>query len=859
MNNYYSEPSFLETIFSNPIIVVGLFLLLIIIAIFIALNIWKYFARKGFNLPTEFRKIILMVSVPKESTAEKTENEEGVKASKIQEQISWAENLWSSLGGLKESKSFKTWLYGRFDELSLEIVAQNKMIYFYVVVPQYLQQFIEQQIQAQYPHSQIEQVEDYNIFIPNGQTSSAYLKLTKSDVFPFKTFRKMEADPLNALTNILSKLNENEGAVIQLIIRPANKNWSSKARKVSDQVLSGKKIKEAVGGSGDKAWYDKIAKLTIKGVGSVASTITTSPENQKQDLQNQNQLSSMDQESLKSIEEKSSKAVAQVNLRVVVSSENEISVKTNLENILNSFSQYNIYEYGNSFKAVKMSKNNKLINSFIHRSLIKNQSYVLNTEEIASIFHFPLPNCPTPNIHWLGARKAPAPVNSPQEGLILGKNIYRGKETIIRIKKDDRRRHAYIVGMTGTGKSKLMVNMIMQDIQNGEGVCYIDPHGEEVEDIASAIPKHRIKDVIYFDPADTERPIGLNMLEAKTIEQKDFAAQEMIQIFYKIVSDPAMLGPMFEHYMRNAMLLLMADKENQGTIVEIPRVFVDDDFRKAKLEKCDDILVKSFWEKEYTASQKGSTGADMLSYVISKVGRFIENEMMRNVIGQPYSGFNIREIMDNKKILLVNLSKGKVGEVNSNLLGLILVSKLQMAAMGRADIPQEQRHDFYLYIDEFQNYVTDSIAVILAEARKYRLNLNMAHQYISQLVKNNDASVKEAVFGNVGTMISFRVGVEDTEVLTKQFAPVFNEFDLMNIEKYNAYTRLLVNNEPVRPFNMQAFPPVQGDLKTAEIIKNYSRQKYGRPKDVVEQEILERSKLGQQSENVETKDKMDLR
>ena len=845
--NYYSEPTFIESLFSNPVIVVGLFLLLIIIAIFVALNIWKYFARKGFNLPSEFRKVILMVSVPKESVAGKTDSEDNSNASKIQEQISWAENLWASLGGLKSAKGFKTWLYGRFDELSLEIVAQDKMIYFYVVVPQYLEQFIEQQISAQYPHAQIEQVEDYNIFAPHGKISAAYLKLVNSDVFSFKTFRKMEADPLNALTNSLSKLSDNEGAVIQIILRPAYKDWSKKGKKIVESVMAGKKISEIIKDSGSKAWYDKIAKSAIKGVSGV-----------EKESEQHAQLSAMDQEVLKSIEEKTSKATMEVNLRVIISSPSEIAVKTNLDNILNSFSQYNIYEYGNSFKAIKMATNTKIINAFIHRTYLKDQGYVLNTEEIASLFHFPLPNCPTPNIHWLGARKAPAPVNMPQQGLILGENIYRNKETIVRIKSEDRRRHVYIIGMTGTGKSKLMVNMALQDIQNNEGVCYVDPHGEEVELIASAIPKHRMKDVIYFDPSDTEMPIGLNMLEAETIEQKDFATQEMIQIFYKLVTDPAMLGPMFEHYMRNAMLLLMADKENPSTIVEIPRVFVDEEFRQAKLKKCDDILVKAFWEKEYAASQKGSTGADMLSYVISKVGRFIENEMMRNIIGQPNSGFDIRDIMDEKKILLVNLSKGKVGEVNSDLLGLILVSKLQIAAMGRADIPQEQRHDFYLYIDEFQNYVTDSIATILAEARKYRLNLNMAHQYISQLVKNNDASVREAVFGNAGTMISFRVGVEDTETLTKQYAPVFNEFDLMNIEKYNAYVRLLVDNEAARPFNMHAFPPVEGNSEIAKVVRDYSREQYGKPKDIVEKEILKRSKLGQQDE-VETKDAMDMR
>ncbi|MBI5765859.1 TraM recognition domain-containing protein, partial [Candidatus Falkowbacteria bacterium] len=318
-----------------------------------------------------------------------------------------------------------------------------------------------------------------------------------------------------------------------------------------------------------------------------------------------------------------------------------------------------------------------------------------------------------------------------------------------------------------------------------------------------------------------------------------------ITIFYKLLPDPAMAGPMFEHYMRNALLALMADQENPGTLVELARMFTDIDYRREKLKHVSDILVKDFWEREYPASQRGSTGADMISYVVSKTGRFVENEMMRNIIGQPKSGINFRKIMDEGKILLLNLSKGKMGEMNSNLLGLIAVSKLQMAVMARADMPEEQRKDFYLYIDEFQNYITDSVSTILAEARKYKLNLIMGHQYIAQLIQNNDPRVKDAVFGNVGNIVCFRIGVDDVEVMAKQLAPKVNEYDLLNVEKFNAYVRLLIDNTAADTFNMHCFPlPDNPNKEIASLIKEYSRAKYGRNRDVVIREIIDRSKIG---------------
>jgi type IV secretory pathway TraG/TraD family ATPase VirD4 len=393
-----------------------------------------------------------------------------------------------------------------------------------------------------------------------------------------------------------------------------------------------------------------------------------------------------------------------------------------------------------------------------------------------------------------------------------------------------------------------MALQAIQDIDAGKGVCVVDPHGGLIEDILPYIPKERLEDVIIFDPSDGDRPIGLNMLEASTSYEMDMAAQEMIQIFYKLLPDPAMAGPMFEHYMRNALLALMSDQDDPGTLVELARIFTDETYRRKKLEHVKDILVRDFWEREYTASQKGSTGADMLSYVISKTGRFVENEIMRNVIGQSRSGINFREVMDKGKILLMNLSKGKIGETNSNLLGLIAVSKLQMAALARADMPEEQRKDFYLYIDEFQNFITDSISIILSEARKYKLNLIMGHQFIAQLVQNNDTRVRDAIFGNVGTVAAYRIGVDDAETIAKQLGPKASQYDVMNVEKYNTYLRLLIDNQASDAFNVAVYnfkDVFPGNPSVVSPLKELSRLKYGRDKNIVVREIIERSKIGQ--------------
>jgi hypothetical protein len=501
----------------------------------------------------------------------------------------------------------------------------------------------------------------------------------------------------------------------------------------------------------------------------------------------------------------------------------------------------------NGFKIVGR-KTGQVVTDYIFR-VFRNTSAILNTEELTSLWHLPTPFIETPNIKWLSSKKATVPTNVPADGLLLGHNNFRNVDTKIYIERDDRRRHTYIIGRTGTGKTELMKNMAIQDIKNGEGLCIVDPHGDMVEDVLQYIPKERADDVILFEPFDLERPLGLNMLQVTSEEQKDFAVQEMIAIFMKLFP-PEMIGPMFEHNMRNVMLTLMEDKQYPGTLADIPRMFTDTDFQKYKVSKVKDPIVRAFWEKEM-AKTSDFHKSEMLGYLISKVGRFVENEMMRNIIGQPVSAFDFRKVMDEGKILLINLSKGKTGEVNAKLLGLIIVSKLQMAAMSRADIPEETRRDFYLYVDEFQNFVTDSFATILSEARKYRLSLIMAHQFISQLSAEKegssvqDSSMRDAVFGNAGTMICFRIGVEDAEIMAKEFAPVFNEFDVINIDRYNAYVKLMIKGTGSRPFNMQTYPKPEGaDVAGAAVMRNLSRLKYGRPRSEIQKDILERTKLG---------------
>jgi hypothetical protein len=471
---------------------------------------------------------------------------------------------------------------------------------------------------------------------------------------------------------------------------------------------------------------------------------------------------------------------------------------------------------------------------------LRERRSIMVPEELAGMYHFPNARYNfTPIIKWLKYKVLPAPVDTPEEGVYLGDNIYRGVKTKVHIMKVDRTRHQYIIGKSGAGKSNFISFMARQDIKNGDGVCVIDPHGDLIEDILCYVPKERAKDVIVFNPSDQERPMGLNILEADTPEQQDLASSQATEIFIKLFGDE-IFGPRIQHYFRNACLTLMEDKEEGATLIDVPRIFVDDDFMRYKVKKVKNPVVRSFWEHEYAHTGERER-QEMIPYFSSKFGPFITNSIMRNTIGQTKSAFNFREVMDKQKILLINLAKGKIGDLNTQLLGLVVVARIQMAAMSRADMPEDERLDFYLYVDEFQNFATESFCSILSEARKYRLALIMAHQYIKQLVKKEDASIRDAVFGNVGTMMSFKVGADDAEYMAKEYAPVLTQSDVIGIANYKAYIKLNINNSTSRPFSLETIYDTTGkNEKVANIVKEYSRMKHGRNREFVDQEIAAR-------------------
>jgi hypothetical protein len=831
--------------FTNPSLII---FWLILFAILGLVGLLLYFIladmmRKKTWAPRILGSVFLEVSIPKENSDPEQEAQKEEK-----DIIAIAEQFFSTIG-TTEHRDISHFL-GINEYISFEIGAHNKKIAFYINVPRRLQNLVEKQLHAQYPKAQIDVIRPYNIFSPHCHVATAELTLQKNYAFPLRTYKAMESDPLNSLTNSLSKLDAMEGAAIQLLISPAGEHWQYKPRHYALEIQQGRNPDIVTSSAGMKI-LNGFFRLINEAFDSLFNSKQQPKYNQQgymdtSGMQKPLNLTPMQQEMIKKFEEKASRQGYKFNLRVISSAADMTMAQSNLKNILSSFMQYSMPPF-NGFRVIS-KKQQQVMSDYIFR-VFRNTKAILNTEELASIWHLPTRFIETPNIKWLNAKKAPAPTNVPASGILLGHNIYRGIDTQIHMERDDRRRHTYIIGRTGTGKTELMKNMAIQDIRNGEGICIVDPHGDLVEDVLQYIPKERAEDVIIFEPADMERPLGLNMLEAKDPSQKDFMIQEMIAIFYKLFP-PETIGPMFEHNMRNVMLTLMEDTQYPGTIADIPRMFTDVNFQKYKLSKVKDPIVRAFWEKEM-AKTSDFHKSEMLGYLISKVGRFVENEMMRNIIGQPKSAFDFRKVMDDGKILLINLSKGKTGEVNAKLLGLIIVSKLQMAALSRADIPEENRRDFYLYVDEFQNFVTDSFATILSEARKYRLNLVMAHQFISQLAQEKEGSSKmdtqmrDAVFGNTGTMICFRIGVEDAEIMGKEFAPVFNEFDVINIDRYNAYVKLMIKGAASRPFNMETYPKPEGaDRQSAEMIRNLSRLKFGKPRSEVQDEILERTQLG---------------
>jgi len=754
---------------------------------------------------------LFLVKLPREA-------KEDISVEEKKARIATMEQFLSGLGALKEKKFFRRFLYGRpYIVLEMAVPFSTPEISFYLAGPKGYETFLEKQIHGFYPKATVEKIEDYNIFHPQGRCVGGFLKLDKNDVLPLKTYKDLEVDPLESLSNALSKIEEiGEGGAIQVVIKPALEYWNKRAIIVAKRMNEGMDFSDALRG-----------KQMRK----------PKPE------ESQPKVSPIDEEIIKALQNKAAKPGFEINIRLLFSAEKQERAEELLSHSEGAFQQFTAPNL-NSLKFERTDNRGlkKLCFNFCFRLFNNREKIVLNSEEVASIFHFPLTQLGSPKVKWLKARESEPPANIPKQGIILGKNVFRSRETFIKMAEDDRRRHLYIIGQTGTGKTTLILNMIKQDIEEGRGVAFIDPHGDSVEKVLGFIPQERAEDVIYFNPPDVERPIGLNMLEFDSAhpEQKTFIANETISIFKKLWQDiPEAFGPMFEQYMRNALLLIMDDPASGSTLLEIPKVLADADFRHYKLSKTNNTVVKDFWEKEAEKAGGEAALANIVPYITSKTNIFLANDVMRPIVCQQKSAFDFRKIMDEKKILLANLAKGKLGDVNSSLLGLIMVGKLLMASFSRADLPEEQRNDFYLYVDEFQNFTTESIATILAEARKYRLDLIIAHQFIGQLKEN----IKNAVFGNVGSMLAFRIGAEDSEFLAKQFEPTFSEQDLLNIDNFNAYLKLLISNQTSLPFNIQISLPPKSDAEIAEKVKEISRAKYGRDRQEVEKEIQERSKI----------------
>ncbi|MEI9966319.1 MAG: DUF87 domain-containing protein [Candidatus Moraniibacteriota bacterium] len=753
------------------------------------------------------------------------------------EEVAVMEQLLSSFTSLKHPQSFLGRFFYQPPSVIFEMAnpSTSEEIFFYLAVPRLFRESVEKQVHSFFPDAVLERVPDYTIFRPQSAVAVAELELSHTHALPLKTYQSLPSDPLNEISNALSKLqSESEGAVIQFVLSPAGNAWRAEGHKITKHLQEGKslgdlrKSKPALG----------LGKEVGQGVVNLFDPTATrkKEEAEKKPVV----LTPQDEELIKAIDTKTNKAAFRVNLRLLASAESQMRAEQILGQLENAFGQFENFG-GNRFRVRKRTKSRETAYQYIFRNVDEEHSFLLNTEELASLFHFPISTTTTPKIKWLKAGAAPPPVNIPAEGMLLGYNDYRGTKTDIRIPDTDRRRHMYVIGQTGVGKSNFLQEMAKKDAQNGKGFCFLDPHGDAIEDILGAIPRERAEDVIVFDPADVARPLGLNMLEFDPAhpEQKTFVINEMIGIFDQLYDMKTAGGPMFEQYMRNAMLLIMEDPASGSTLMEIPKVLADEDFRRLKLSRCKNPVVRDFWLKEAEKAGGEAALANMVPYITSKLTTFISNDLMRPIIGQQQSALNFREIMDQKKILLVNLSKGRIGEINARLLGMIIVGKILMAGLSRVDIAEDERQDFYLYLDEFQNVTTSSIAQILSEARKYRLVLILAHQFIGQLQEE----ISKAVFGNVGSLLSFRVGPEDAEFLEKQFAPVFRAQDLVNVDNYQCFVRLLLSGELTKPFNMKTYPPTSGNREIANALKELSRLRYGRDADLVGKEILTRLRI----------------
>lgn len=831
--------------YGHPIIILGL---TIGVPLILHFTIWLF----RYWYIGHAKNAYFKVTLPREDSQKDKEKE---VQKDFKEKIAIMEQCYRSLYELKELNIMN--IIRRFffhsDIVSFEIMVEKKVIHLYVVTVDYYSTIVEKQITSFYPNAEIEQVDPIKIEKTVNNCIKCFYAYQKQPYwFSLKTYKTIENDALNTLTNVFTKLEENEVGAIQFMFRPAAEKFAKKALKIGEAIFQGRPV-------GQNGSFGGIPLLGW--IGDLLMSLIRSKDQAKEPEKNEDYYSrgmvrmiASKEETAKRIGEKASQTNFHTVIRLIASSTTPARAEDLMNNMVVALNVLND-EGSNGINTRRTIPIDWINNAYMlcnyNRRILETRIFgygeranILSEEELATMYHFPDGKYNfSPAIEWLSYKKLPAPADMPTEGLLLGNNVYRGSKRPIYFLDKDRARHQYIIGKSGTGKSTLLSFMVRQDIKKGKGLCLIDPHGDLVEDALNYIPKERVKDVIIYDAGDLERPMGLNILEARTAEEQDLASSQATEIFIKLFGDE-IFGPRIQHYFRNACLTLMEDQEEGATLIDIPRIFVDEAFRKYKISKAKNPVVLSFWEHEY-AETGDREKQEMIPYFSAKFGPFITNSIMRNTIGQAKSAFNFRECMDQGKILLVKLSKGKIGDLNTQLLGLVMVARIQMAAMSRTDIAESDRRDFYLYVDEFQNFATDSFASILSEARKYHLSLIMAHQYISQLVVTKlgqtSTQMRDAVFGNVGTICAFKVGAEDAEYLAKEFAPNVTEQDLVGISNYKAYLKLNVNNTTSRPLSLETiYDKSEENKKVGEIIREYARMKYGRKREFVEEEITAR-------------------
>lgn len=718
--------------------------------------------------------------------------------------------------------------------LELAVPVNKAHLMFYAAIPNSKRDLFEKQLLAIFPNAHLApQPNDYNVFTEGGGSFGSVATLGRPAMLALKDYGDFDYDPINSILNAFAKIApENEGAALQITIMPSGDRFVKHYRKVLGLLRSGE---------------DRYKALTLPEsfLGETARDFANSffggskaKEDEEHDRARQTEANKTD---IEHIERKLASQIIAANMRLVVSSQDATRAEQILGELESAFHQFE-QPTGNRIEWKRVSRGTlrTLFHDFSFRLFEKGTEIALSLRELTALFHFPPTGiASSPHLKQSRFTAAAAPMELPHEGILLGTNEFRGQKTEVRLSPEDRLRHLYVIGQTGTGKTSFMKTLIDQDIRAGNGVCFIDPHGNDILDVLASVPPERYEDVIYFDPAYIDRPFGLNLLEYDPShpEQKTFIVNELLAIFRRLYGDvPESMGPAFEQYFRNATLLVMEDPASGSTLMDIGRVLSNKEFRDLKLSRSMNPIVNQFWNEIATQAEGEASLANIVPYITNKFDDFTANDFMRPIIGQQESSFRFRDVMDKRKILLVNLSKGRLGERNANLLGLIMVGKLFMAALSRADDPRAVFPPFYLYIDEFQNITTDSIPGILSEARKYKLSLTIAHQFLAQV----DEKIRDAVFGNVGSMSVFRVGQEDGEFFAKQFAPTFSAPDFLNIENYNAYVRMLAHGVPQKPFNIQTIAPAAGNPQQVDDLRELSYLTYGRDRATVESAIRAR-------------------